>query len=169
MDLTERRRFFAEEIEAVGGVKNAALVQAFASIAREQFLRPGPWAIASEWTLGQGARPTPDADPRHVYHNCGIGIEPQRQLFNGAPSLLAGSIEALGLSPGARVLHVGAGLGYYTAVMGHVVGETGRVLGIEVDETLAAEAAGNLAGMPWVELDAETARDWPVKSSMRSS
>ena len=63
---------------------------------------------------------TPDADPKRVYHNIGVAIDPARQLFNGQPSALATWIDALGLSPGKRVLHIGAGLGYYTAVMAHV-------------------------------------------------
>ena len=37
----------------------------------------------------------------------------------------------------------------YTAVMAHAVGREGRVLGIEVDDALAAMAAANLVSMPW--------------------
>jgi protein-L-isoaspartate(D-aspartate) O-methyltransferase len=50
------------------------------------------------------------------------------------------------------VLHVGSGLGYYTAVIGECAGRTGRVLAFEVDETLAAEAARRLASRPWIEI-----------------
>jgi hypothetical protein len=42
MDLDLRRRFFAEEIEAVCRLRSTALVDAFATVARERFLRPGP-------------------------------------------------------------------------------------------------------------------------------
>ena len=49
------------------------------------------------------------------------------------------------------MLHVGCGLGYYTAVMAHCVGPTGRVVAFEVDEALAAEAQQNLASLPWVD------------------
>lgn len=42
MDLAQRRRFFAEEIEALGRIRSAALVDAFATVPREAFLRPGP-------------------------------------------------------------------------------------------------------------------------------
>ena len=34
MDLASRRRFFAEEIEAVGKLKSPALVDAFAAVPR---------------------------------------------------------------------------------------------------------------------------------------
>jgi protein-L-isoaspartate(D-aspartate) O-methyltransferase len=58
----------------------------------------------------------------------------------------------LELAPGAGVLHVGAGLGYYTAVMGECVGAAGRVLAFEVDQPLATEAARRLRSRPWVEV-----------------
>jgi protein-L-isoaspartate(D-aspartate) O-methyltransferase len=156
MDLELRRRFFAEEIEAIANLRTATLVEVLASVPRERFLRPGPWLVRGEQDFGAGGgggpRRTPDDDPRHVYHNCSIAIDPALQLYNGAPGVVAATIDALELTSGARVVHVGAGLGYYSALMAHIVGETGRLLAIEVDQALAAEAAANLSYMPWVEV-----------------
>ncbi len=152
MDLSFRRKVFAEEIETSAHIRTPALVEALGSVPRERFLPPGPWTIRSEADMGGPLRQTADADPRHVYHNVAIGIDPARQLFNGAPGLLARLIDELRLEPGHRVLHLGCGLGYYTALMGHVVGPNGRVVALEVDATLASEAAANLARMPWVEV-----------------
>ena len=152
MTLEMRRRFYAEEIEATSNLKNPSVVDALAHVPREQFLPPGPWTVRGEADFQAPPRQTADADPRHVYHNLAIAIDPGRQLFNGAPGLLAMAIDALSLKPGGRVLHVGAGTGYYTAVLAQCVGPSGRVLAIEVDETLAAEARVNLASMPWVEV-----------------
>src|SRR5262245_55241186 len=155
MQMDLRRRFFAEEIEAVSRLRSPRLVDAFAAVPREAFLRPGPWTIVSEMDFmggGMKTRLTPDADPARVNHNIGVAIDPDRQLFNGQPATLAVWIDALDLAPGARVLHVGCGLGYYTAVMGHCVGSSGRVVAVEADATLAQEAARNLASMPWVEV-----------------
>jgi protein-L-isoaspartate(D-aspartate) O-methyltransferase len=162
MDMTMRRRFFAEEIEAVARLRSPALVDALAAVAREAFLPPGPWTALAEVDFMSGAmRPavTPDADPKRLYHNIGIAIDPSRQLFNGQPGTLAAWIDALSLEPGGRVLHVGAGLGYYTAVMAHCVGATGRIVAYEVDEALAASARRNLAAFPWVELRAADASE----------
>ncbi len=169
MDLNLRRRFYAEELEAVCKLRSPDLVEAFATVPREQFLRPGPWTVLADSDFMAGARmqtrPTPDADPSRVYHNIAVAIDPSRQLFNGQPGTLGVWIDALGLVPGARVVHVGCGLGYYTAVMAHCVGPAGRVVAFEVDEALATEARRNLASMPWVDvrhadaserLDAET-------------
>ena len=153
MDLGQRRRFFAEEIEAIANLRTAALVEALASVRREQFLRPGPWLVRGEQDFGGvGPRRTPDADPRHVYHNCSIAIDAERQLYNGAPGLVAAAIDALSLIPGTRVIHIGAGLGYYSALMAHIVGATGHVLAIEVDRGLAADATANLSSTPWIDV-----------------
>lgn len=152
MDLETRRQFFAEEIEIVANLRTPALVEALGTVAREDFLAAGPWVVRSEADVGAPPRRTPDADPRHVYHNLAIGIDPERQLFNGAPGLLAMAIDTLTIRPGDRVLHLGTGLGYYTALLAHCTGPSGRVLGLEVDGDLAARARENLAGLPWVEV-----------------
>ena len=148
----ERRRLYAEEIQAVANLKTNALVEALASVRRERFLPPGPWAVRSESDFMAPMRYTHDSDPRHVYHNVAIGIDPARMLFNGAPSVVASAIDALSLEPGDRVLHVGTGLGYYTALMARCVGPLGRVLGIEIDPTLAAGARETLRDIEWVEI-----------------
>jgi protein-L-isoaspartate(D-aspartate) O-methyltransferase len=154
IDLFDRRRFFAEELEAVCKLRSPALVDAFATVPREQFLPPGPWTVMadSDVMTGLRLRATPDADPARIYHNVAVAIDPTRQLFNGQPGTLGAWIDALDLGPGARVLHLGCGLGYYTAVMAHCVGPAGRVVAFEVDTALAAHAQENLASLPWVDV-----------------
>jgi protein-L-isoaspartate(D-aspartate) O-methyltransferase len=152
IDLDLQRRFFAEEIQACANLRTTALVGALSAVPREQFLPPGPWMIRGDGDVGGRTRQTPDANPKHVYHNVSVAIDPSRQLFNGGPGAVAPWIDALDLHAGHRVLHIGCGLGYYTAVMAHVVGSTGRVLALEVDETLAQNAAQNLAALHWVDV-----------------
>src|SRR5262245_19328143 len=165
-DLREYRRFFAEEIEAVARLRTPGLVAALAAVPRERFLPPGPWTILANpdfmATDSMRTTTTPDSDPRRVYHNVVVAIDPARQLFNGQPSTLTSWIDALVLVPGARVVHVGCGLGYYTALLAQAVGPAGGVVAYEVDELLAAEARQNLAYMSWVEVrnsDASAAFD----------
>lgn len=146
------RRFYAEELRAVSGLRSEALVQAFAGVPREAFLGSGPWQIFS---LNQGVgeasyRLTPDNNPEQIYHNVAVAIDAGRQLNNGQPSALAPAMDALKLQRGERVLHIGAGTGYYSAVLAEVVGEEGKVLAIEVDPALADQARVNLANRPWV-------------------
>jgi protein-L-isoaspartate(D-aspartate) O-methyltransferase len=152
IDMVDRRRFFAEELEAVCKLRTPALVDAFATVPRERFLPPGPWMVIADGDLFADGRlrATPDADPARIHHNIAVAIDPARHLFNGQPGTLGVWIDALNLFAGARVLHVGCGLGYYTAVMAHCVGPTGRMVAFEIEPVLAAQAQQNLASLPWV-------------------
>ena len=147
MTLDDHRRTYAETIASTAGLATPGLKDAFAAVPREAFLPPGPWLVVGE---GQKPQQTPDADPRHVYENVSVAIDPARQLFNGAPAFLARLIDRLALQRGSRVLHIGAGLGYYSAVMAHLVGPRATVVATEIDEALAGAARSNLAVMPWV-------------------
>src|SRR5947199_6129922 len=161
MNINDLRWYYAEEIRAVANVQTESLVTAFAKVPRENFLGTGPWQIANpdSWqAMSSGAkgggsyRMTEDADPKHLYHNVLIAIDASRSLNNGQPSGLAMWIDALELQPGESVLHVGCGVGYYTAIIAEVVGSSGRVTGVEVDAELAERARQNLAYLNHVEV-----------------
>ena len=147
--LEEYRRFFAEEIGAVAGIRSKALIEAFATVPREHFLGPGPWKLG-RLDFGMNLAPryvsTEDADPRRIYHNVLVSIDETRHLNNGPPNALASWLDALDIAEGERVVHVGAGVGYYSAIIAQVVGSRGSVVAIEVDEKLASRARTNLAG-----------------------
>jgi protein-L-isoaspartate(D-aspartate) O-methyltransferase len=151
-EMAARRRYYAEEIEITAHLTSPALIEALATIPRERFLPPGPWTIRGEGDFQKPPRTTPDADPRYVYHNVSVAIDPARTLFNGGPGVVASAIDALGIAGGGRVLHIGTGLGYYTAIIAHVVGPSGRVVGIEVDAALAERTHRNLADVPWAHI-----------------
>jgi len=155
--LEDYRRFFAEEIMAVTGMRSPALLEAFAKVPREHFLGPGPWKVAAldfGMTPPMKYRETGDADPRNLYHNVVVAIDAERGLNNGQPGALAGWLGRLEIARGEHVFHFGAGLGYFTAILGELVGEKGRVTAIEVDVGLAARARENLAAWPNVEMRA---------------
>ncbi|TMQ20196.1 MAG: methyltransferase domain-containing protein [Deltaproteobacteria bacterium] len=154
MPTTEEARWwFAEEIRAVAHLQSDALVAACARVPREAFLGPGPWQIARAFDHAVPYRVTADADPRHLYHDVLVAIDPARQLHNGQPNALARWIEAADIRPGDRVLHVGCGTGYYTAILAELAGPTGRVTAFEVDPALAARARTALATWPTVRVE----------------
>jgi protein-L-isoaspartate(D-aspartate) O-methyltransferase len=137
------RRFFAEEIRAVAALESPALIRAFARVPRERFLGSSPWFVAPAVSLGP-TRYRPTEDPRDLYHDLLVALHPAQFLNNGQPSAVARLIAALDLGPGARVLHVGCGAGYFTAILAETVGEDGTVLALEIESDLAARAAANL-------------------------
>jgi protein-L-isoaspartate(D-aspartate) O-methyltransferase len=60
------------------------------------------------------------------------------------PAIMAIMLEQLGLEPGHKVLEIGTGPGYNAALMTHIVGETGQVVTVEIDEDLAQSAREHL-------------------------
>lgn len=141
--LAGARRRYAEELRYVCNIRSPALLRAFARVPRERFLSRGPWKIlnfdfATYWA-------TEDANPRHLYHNILVAIDPKRHLNNGQPGFLAFLFNALDIKAGERVAHIGCGTGYYTAILAETVGRQGRVVAFEVDPHLARRARRNLS------------------------
>jgi len=82
-------------------------------------------------------------DPSHLYRDVAVAIDPNRGMNNGQPSGVATWLHLLELQRADRVLHIGCGLGYYTAVIADAVAP-GEVIGIELDAALASQARANL-------------------------
>jgi protein-L-isoaspartate(D-aspartate) O-methyltransferase len=137
--LEEHREFYARLITA-GLPKNPRLVMAFAGVPRERFVGPGPWQILT----ASGPLETPTSDPAFLYQDVLVALAPERRINNGQPSLHALCLSSLDVKPGERVLHIGAGTGYYTAVLGELVGPEGEVIAYEIEQDLAQLAADNL-------------------------
>jgi protein-L-isoaspartate(D-aspartate) O-methyltransferase len=150
--LTEIRRDYAARIRVVGNLRSQALVDAFAKVPRELFLGPGPWQILHPGVVGADYVATIDDDPARLYEDVVVAIDPVRKLNNGQPSYLAYCLDSLDLGEGDRFVHVGCGVGYYTAIAAEVVGPRGQVVGIEIDENLAARARRNLSYLSHVEV-----------------
>jgi protein-L-isoaspartate(D-aspartate) O-methyltransferase len=147
IELSHIRRFYAEELRAAAPVRrNEAVVEAFATVPRERFLGPGPWRIVPPKFMN-AAYLTPDGDPRWVYHDVLVAIDETRGINNGEPALWARLFDQIDLKPGDRVMQVGAGTGYYSAVIAEIVRPSGRVTAVEYDADLAARASDNLR--PW--------------------
>src|SRR5262245_48371105 len=141
------RREFAEKIRALAGLRSARLVEALATVRREDFLGPGPWRVLRLPSAAGGYELTPDDDPRHLYENVLVAIDAGRFLNNGEPAALLRWLDELALAPGERVLHVGCGVGYYTALAAAAV-PGGSVVGVELDPRLAELARRNLSHTP---------------------
>ncbi|MGY3452182.1 protein-L-isoaspartate O-methyltransferase family protein [Bradyrhizobium sp. USDA 4353] len=156
--ISKARRWYAEDLRCKTPIlRNPHIVEAFGAVPREAFVGPGPW-----WIIPYPYREsfiTPDDDPRWLYHDVLVSIDPSRKLNNGMPSFWARNFEHLDITRGERVLQIGAGSGYYSAVLAEIVGPSGQVTAIEVDPALAARAHTNLKAWPQVQVISGDGRD----------
>jgi protein-L-isoaspartate(D-aspartate) O-methyltransferase len=138
-DLAIVRRAYAKQILAAARISDTRLQAAFAAVPREDFLGPGPWPA---FHVPGFYQPTVDADPVLLYVNELFGLLAERHINNGQPSLHAALLAAAAIQPGDHVVHIGAGTGYYTAIMSMLAR---RVTGVECLFELASRARVNLA------------------------
>jgi protein-L-isoaspartate(D-aspartate) O-methyltransferase len=73
---------------------------------------------------------------------------------NSQPRTVKAMLQLLDVQPGHKVLDVGAGSGWSTGMLGHLVGRQGRVIGVELVPELVQRATDALAPyrMPWIEV-----------------
>jgi protein-L-isoaspartate(D-aspartate) O-methyltransferase len=158
-DLAAMRRWYADDLRLRTPIlRNISMVEAFAAVPRERFLGPGPWQLLPFSRLEEPFT-TPDDAPHWLYHDVLVAIDPARALNNGMPSFWAHNLDHLDLRPGERVLQVGAGTGYYSAILGEMVGPQGRVVAVEYDNELAARARTSLGAWRQVEVVAGDGRN----------
>ncbi len=151
--IDKKRAFYAALVTANGATQSESIKSAFASVDRGRFLGPGPWKVMT----ALGYIETPDDDPSFLYNDVVVALRADRSINNGEPSLHARCIAAVAPKPGERILHVGAGTGYYTAILAHLVGPSGSVAAYEIEPDLAAEAQQNLTDLPQVSVHARSA------------
>jgi protein-L-isoaspartate(D-aspartate) O-methyltransferase len=153
MDLSSVRAAFARDVTAGAGwpAGDDRLVEAFRAIAREDFL--GPIPVRRDGRIYRD-EPIPLA---------GTGIN------NGQPSLHAACFAALYPSPGEHAVHIGAGTGYYTAILARLVAADeaggGQVDAYEIEPELARRAARNLAAFRGVRVHPQSGAAGPLPAA----
>jgi arsenite methyltransferase len=71
------------------------------------------------------------------------------------------TLELLRLAPGERVLDIGSGPGLLAAEMAEVVGEAGRVRGIDTSPSMVEMARRRCQPQPWADFELAEATDLP--------
>jgi protein-L-isoaspartate(D-aspartate) O-methyltransferase len=118
-NFAARRDAMVERQIAARGIHNPELLQAMRDVPREAFVAA---ALANQ-----------------AYEDSPLPIEADQTISQ--PYIVALMIEAAGISPGAKVLDIGAGSGYAAAVISRIAG---RVIAIERHGELATLAAARL-------------------------
>ncbi|HKX66631.1 MAG TPA: protein-L-isoaspartate O-methyltransferase [Intrasporangium sp.] len=113
-----------------------AVDRAFGAVPREGFLRPA--------LRGDARRDAP--------------IPIGHGQTNSQPRTVETMLRLLDVQPGDRVLDVGAGSGWTTALLAELTGPGGSVRGVELVPELAQWGAENLAAVhyPWASIEAAT-------------
>jgi protein-L-isoaspartate(D-aspartate) O-methyltransferase len=149
-DRSEKyRAFYAQLICAAARTTDPRIEQAFRAVRREPFAGPGPWSISL------GGHPyvvTPDDDPAFIHQNTLLALDPARGINIGMPGAHAYWLSGCGVREGESAIQIGAGTGYYTAILAHLVGPGGRIHAYEIDRRLAALARENLKDIAHVQL-----------------
>src|SRR5580698_1089870 len=116
--IARLRQAYADELARITPITYPPVAAAFAAVPRERFVGPGPWSI-----FGPGLEPsqTPDGDPAHIYRNVLVSLDAAKRLNNGEPRFWALLFERLKPAAGERAIHVGAGTGYYSALIAEMV------------------------------------------------
>lgn len=159
--VAQLRAFYARYVAARGAAGDPRIEAAFAAVPRELFAGPGPWSVLIGGPWGAGSdRPayiqTPDSDVAFLYQDTLIALDPDRGINIGEPGLHARCLDVCAPRAGETVVQVGAGSGYYTAILATLVGQGGQVHGFEIDPDLAERARHNLRLWPWANIHARS-------------
>lgn len=122
MDFAEARKMMVEGQIRTNQITDPKIVNAMLALPRERF-------VPSRWQ-------------QLAYTDRQIELTDDGARCSTTPMVLGKLVSAAGINPGDKVLHVGAGLGYGSAVIAALAGQ---VFALEEDATLA-QAAGVTLG-----------------------
>ncbi len=131
------RQALVDRLKNQGVIRTSQIEEAFRAVPRHMFV--------------------PEVDSETAYSDTHIVTRRQDDLPISScsqPSITAIMLEMLDLQPGQRVLEVGAGTGYAAALMAHLVGGTGQVVTLDLDEDIVNDAHAHLkaAGIDHVQV-----------------
>lgn len=122
-------------MKRTGILKTPRIAEAFRAIDRKYFV--------------------PDYFSREVYEDYPLPIGEDQTISQ--PSTVAFMLELLGAEEGARVLDIGSGSGWTTALLGYLVGERGEVTGLERRQALVEQGRRNIAPFGFAHVRIEAA------------
>jgi protein-L-isoaspartate(D-aspartate) O-methyltransferase len=127
-DSLKLNQYMVDRLKRSGYIQNSRIEEAYLTVSRHLFL--------------------PEVPLEEVYRNQPIVIKNEKEEIistSTQPGAIAISLALLQVKPGQRVLEIGTGSGYNAALLAHLVGESGQVVTIDLDENLVQNARKNLA------------------------
>ncbi|SDP41587.1 methyltransferase, FxLD system [Actinacidiphila guanduensis] len=127
-DAEQLRNALVDQIRAGGHARIPAVEAALRAVPRHAFV--------------------PDASLADAYANSPVNIKYDTDGTSiscaSQPGVVALMLDQLEAQPGERILELGAGTGYNAALIGHLVGPTGHVTTIDVDDDLVEGTRAHL-------------------------
>lgn len=143
------RGHLVDQLVANGHLHTRQIEQAFRQVPRHLFL--------------------PATDPSEAYVDRAIptkwSSDGQPISSSSQPAIMAQMLEQLQVEPGQRVLEIGTGTGYNAALLAHLVGPSGTVTTVDLDEDTVAAARERVAAAGWSSVRAVCAdgtASWPA-------
>ncbi|UYB39267.1 methyltransferase, FxLD system [Streptomyces sp. Je 1-4] len=128
-DAERLRNALVDQIRADGHARTPDVEAALRTVPRHKFV--------------------PDASLEGAYANSPVNIKYDADGTSiscaSQPGVVALMLDQLEAQPGERILELGAGTGYNAALLAHLVGETGHVTTIDVDDDLVEGTRTHLA------------------------
>jgi len=118
----EKRRRLVELLKREGRIKSKSVEDAFLKIPRENFV--------------------PESVKHFAYADTPLEIGTGQTI--SAPHMVAIMCEALDIKENQKILEIGAGSGYHSAIVSQLVGKNGQVYTVERYSNLAEFAKNNL-------------------------
>lgn len=115
-----------EELQRGGYLKTPAIIDAFKSVDRALFV--------------------PDEFKSQAYENRPLPIGFEQTISQ--PLTVAFMLELLQPQPGSKILDIGAGSGWQSALLANLVGETGNIIAVERIAELKTIAEENIKKLP---------------------
>jgi protein-L-isoaspartate(D-aspartate) O-methyltransferase len=126
-EITGLQNALVEKLKRTGCIKSPNIEEAFRSVPRHLF--------------------TPGIVLEKVYSDISITTKRKDGKFvssSSQPAMMAIMLEQLQLQPGHRVLEIGAGTGFNAGLMARIVGDSGLVVTVDLDEDLVEGAREHL-------------------------
>jgi protein-L-isoaspartate(D-aspartate) O-methyltransferase len=128
-DAERLRNALVDQLRADGHARTPAVETALRTVPRHVFV--------------------PDASLEDAYANAPVHIKYDTDGTSiscaSQPGVVALMLDQLDAQPGERVLELGAGTGYNAGLLAHLVGESGHVTTLDVDDDLVEGARAHLA------------------------
>ena len=148
-DLDRLRNELVDQLRAAGVVCSGRVEQALRSVPRHLF--------------------APDIDPEQAYRDKALITKwaaDGRPISSASqPRVMAVMLEQLQVHDGQRVLEIGTGTGYNAALLADLVGQTGQVITVDIDDDLVEQARHHLATAHITRVNvvcADGATGWPA-------